>query len=264
MGSEYFYTRDGEQFGPVASEQLKSLAKSGQLQPSDLVWKEGMPDWVEVRSIKSLLTLLPQSASQPPPLPATRAKLAATSAVATSSPHSTEPRPFDFEAIAAEGRALGGFAAVKAAEIGKNLQANAHRLRENPFVVGASLFLCLPIGLYLVWTHSVWTTNRKLAWTGVFTCVFIVSLFGSSSDVHSTTTSITPDLIRQEWNRGTLYIGAPKSTVRAILGSPERMDDLPHEGLMESMPDESWSYCNDTVGVFYKNGKLMSIIGIGD
>ena len=45
MSTEWFYTKDGEQLGPVSSKQLSQLAASGELQPTDLVWKEGAPDW---------------------------------------------------------------------------------------------------------------------------------------------------------------------------------------------------------------------------
>ena len=35
-------------------KQLKQSAASGQLQPSDLVWKDGMGQWIEARKIKGL------------------------------------------------------------------------------------------------------------------------------------------------------------------------------------------------------------------
>ena len=54
MPTEWFYSKSGQQLGPIPSEQLKQLATSGQLQPSDLVWKDGMGQWVESRKIKGL------------------------------------------------------------------------------------------------------------------------------------------------------------------------------------------------------------------
>ena len=56
MSNEYFYARGEEQFGPVSGGQLKALATSGELEPTDLVWKEGMPDWVEARRIKGVVS----------------------------------------------------------------------------------------------------------------------------------------------------------------------------------------------------------------
>jgi hypothetical protein len=46
MASQWFYARNGQRHGPVNSAQLTALAKSGQLSPADLIWKEGMTQWV--------------------------------------------------------------------------------------------------------------------------------------------------------------------------------------------------------------------------
>ncbi|MDB5319332.1 MAG: hypothetical protein JWN40_963, partial [Phycisphaerales bacterium] len=51
---EWFYTRNKEQFGPVNSTQLKELAARGELLPSDLVWKDGMSEWVSAATLKSI------------------------------------------------------------------------------------------------------------------------------------------------------------------------------------------------------------------
>jgi hypothetical protein len=39
--ANWCYAKDGQQYGPIASAQLKLLARSGELQPDDLVCKEG-------------------------------------------------------------------------------------------------------------------------------------------------------------------------------------------------------------------------------
>jgi hypothetical protein len=55
MASEWYYTQNGQQApAPVSSAQLKQLASTGQLQPTDMVWKDGMPNWVPASSIKDL------------------------------------------------------------------------------------------------------------------------------------------------------------------------------------------------------------------
>src|SRR5436309_2156655 len=55
MASEWYYTQNGQQApSPVSSSQLAQLAGSGQLQPTDMVWREGMPNWVAASSIKGL------------------------------------------------------------------------------------------------------------------------------------------------------------------------------------------------------------------
>jgi hypothetical protein len=50
----WYYTRDGKAMDPVSEAELKKLAASGDLQPTDLVWKEGMPKWVRAGSAKEL------------------------------------------------------------------------------------------------------------------------------------------------------------------------------------------------------------------
>jgi hypothetical protein len=58
MAKEWFYTRDGrDQTGPVAGSELKQLAAGGEIRPSDLIWKEGMPKPVAARQVKGLFNL---------------------------------------------------------------------------------------------------------------------------------------------------------------------------------------------------------------
>lgn len=51
---EWFYARGDQQDGPVSGAHLKQLAASGKLRPDDRIWREGLPDWVEARTIKSI------------------------------------------------------------------------------------------------------------------------------------------------------------------------------------------------------------------
>jgi hypothetical protein len=70
MANEWHYTHNGQQAAaPVNSAQLKQLAVSGQLQPTDLVWQDGMTDWVPASSVKGLFASsksLGDSAVTPP------------------------------------------------------------------------------------------------------------------------------------------------------------------------------------------------------
>jgi hypothetical protein len=55
MANEWHFTLNGQQAAsPVTAAQLKQLAASGQLQPTDMVWQEGMANWVPASSIKGL------------------------------------------------------------------------------------------------------------------------------------------------------------------------------------------------------------------
>jgi TM2 domain-containing membrane protein YozV len=54
VSQEWYYSIDGDRQGPVAGAELKKLAEAGKLKSSDLVWKDGMADWVPAKSIKGL------------------------------------------------------------------------------------------------------------------------------------------------------------------------------------------------------------------
>ncbi len=41
----WYYSKNGTQLGPISQEELLAKVRSGEVTPSDLVWKEGMPDW---------------------------------------------------------------------------------------------------------------------------------------------------------------------------------------------------------------------------
>ena len=63
MATEWFYARNGEKRGPVTVAGLRQLAASGQLLPTDLIWKQGMKQWAAARSAKGLF---PESSPIPP------------------------------------------------------------------------------------------------------------------------------------------------------------------------------------------------------
>ena len=54
MGMLWHYVQNGRSLGPVPEEQLKALLASGALRPEDLVWHEGMANWIAARSIPEL------------------------------------------------------------------------------------------------------------------------------------------------------------------------------------------------------------------
>ena len=62
--TEWHYTINGQPaVAPVSAAQLKQLAASGQLKPTDLVWQEGMLEWAQAGSVKGLF---PTPPSAPP------------------------------------------------------------------------------------------------------------------------------------------------------------------------------------------------------
>ena len=41
----WYVGRDGQQYGPVADAEFRRMFEVGQLLPTDLVWREGFPEW---------------------------------------------------------------------------------------------------------------------------------------------------------------------------------------------------------------------------
>lgn len=146
MASGWFYKTDGQQKGPVSSNQLKQLAAAGRLKPTDLIKKENMSDWVAASRVKGLF--------EPPPSPApTTAASTTPTAVAPEPPAPTSTDPV------IPGRALGEYSVF----------------------IFISLLFCLPFGLYFVWKHRFWTARTKWAWTGGWVTILAIGLIGAST-----------------------------------------------------------------------------------
>jgi len=83
MADNWYYGRKGQQHGPITEAQLRQLVVSGQLQPTDVVWKKGMAQWVKANQIKGLF-----------PAPSKPVHQAASAAVAPKAiPGQGTPRP---------------------------------------------------------------------------------------------------------------------------------------------------------------------------
>jgi hypothetical protein len=52
--ADWYYAKDGERHGPVTSAQLRQMAQSGELQPNDMVFKEGGTQWIVASSVNNL------------------------------------------------------------------------------------------------------------------------------------------------------------------------------------------------------------------
>ncbi len=70
MADQWHYSINGNQTGPVSSSELMQFASSGKLSQTDLVWKDGMHDWVPAGKVKGLFSVEANSASprMPPPI----------------------------------------------------------------------------------------------------------------------------------------------------------------------------------------------------
>ncbi len=72
--ANWWSAKDGQQYGPIDSAQLQQLAQSGELQPHDLIFKEGGTDWVQASTVRGLFpapavpsTLAPVLTNPPEP-----------------------------------------------------------------------------------------------------------------------------------------------------------------------------------------------------
>jgi hypothetical protein len=77
MPNIWYYTKDRKsKHGPISDDQLRELARSGEIQPTDLVRSEGAPKWMPAARVDSLFgtsqpaTAIPVSPSQAVPVPA--------------------------------------------------------------------------------------------------------------------------------------------------------------------------------------------------
>lgn len=66
MAEMWYYTCEGKQMEPVTDAELKRLAASGMLKPTDMVWKEGMPKWVRASLTSDLFSDAPISVPETP------------------------------------------------------------------------------------------------------------------------------------------------------------------------------------------------------
>src|SRR5262245_13976109 len=43
--TQWYIARNGQQYGPLSEAELGRFVELGHLQPTDLLWREGFPDW---------------------------------------------------------------------------------------------------------------------------------------------------------------------------------------------------------------------------
>ena len=71
MADQWHFSINGNQSSPVSSSELKQLASCGKLSRTDLIWKEGMANWIPAEKLKGLFpiqgTAAPTQMLPPPP-----------------------------------------------------------------------------------------------------------------------------------------------------------------------------------------------------
>ncbi|MGC4016668.1 MAG: GYF domain-containing protein [Luteolibacter sp.] len=83
---QWYYSKNGTQLGPISTEDIKAKLGSGEISATDLVWKEGMADWVPSSQVGELRTsvatpeVIPAAPGAVSPLPAQPSPYAPSSA----------------------------------------------------------------------------------------------------------------------------------------------------------------------------------------
>ena len=54
----WYYAQNNQQLGPVTLEALRNMLVTGQVHGSDLVWTQGMPQWLPARSVPEVASVL--------------------------------------------------------------------------------------------------------------------------------------------------------------------------------------------------------------
>jgi hypothetical protein len=93
--ADWYWMKDGERQGPMDTAHLKQLARTGQLQPTDPIWREGLPNWVPASKAKGLEFGHSQELHEPSPF-----QSVAGSFGVSATDDTTKPCPYCAEPIA--------------------------------------------------------------------------------------------------------------------------------------------------------------------
>jgi tetratricopeptide (TPR) repeat protein len=86
---EWWFAQADKKYGPVSAERLTELVREGRLSASDLVWREGLTQWLPAEQVEGLCA---RKASAPPPLPVAPPAHAGGSGSAGGSASAAVPR----------------------------------------------------------------------------------------------------------------------------------------------------------------------------
>lgn len=103
MVQQWYYTKGERKIGPVTAAELKHLAQNSELLPDDLVWREGLREWMAAKRIRGLFPENAAADSVAPPAAET-AEEARQDVPASSDPdasHLVEPAPSEADVPAA-------------------------------------------------------------------------------------------------------------------------------------------------------------------
>ncbi len=83
---QWYYSKNGSQLGPIEQEEILSKLSSGEISPGDMVWREGMTDWLPASKISELAVIASPSAVASPPAAPSRSVMNSPYASPASAP----------------------------------------------------------------------------------------------------------------------------------------------------------------------------------
>ncbi len=144
---QWFVVRGGKETGPYSGTQLKDMAATGKLKPTDQVRRADVETARPASAIKGLFE--PVKAPRKPP-PDVQPRQAASRSDPDAPSGATTP------------------------------------FWKHPALIAVSLIFCFPVGLVLVWLRNDWPTNKKLAWSGVTLAVWVPLIVFSQIEAKKT------------------------------------------------------------------------------
>lgn len=126
MTAQWYVGRDGQQSGPFSVDQLREMRSRGELSPGDLVWKQGMAEWVDCTAVGEI------SGGGRPARPA---------------PRSAEWNPYQSPSIAAD-LAPAGFSPGDRVEYANYLPRVGAALLDGIFVTLITIIPAFLLGLF--------------------------------------------------------------------------------------------------------------------
>jgi hypothetical protein len=136
VADEWYYSRDTQKFGPFSALQLIELAQSGQIRPTDTVWKAGVERGMVAAKMSRLFAPVEPAGvaedagetqtdqavvSAPPPAPET-SDPAAAELVAPVARSAADKPPVEQKQVIRKGRAMAVRGAVIVGQDGQSVQ----------------------------------------------------------------------------------------------------------------------------------------------
>jgi hypothetical protein len=96
MTEDWYYADNGQQLGPVSTFALRDMLANGTVKPGDLVWRDGMSNWVPASESRELCPTPPIAAvAAPAPRPAAEAQPAPAQRRYDEAPPARAQRRYD-------------------------------------------------------------------------------------------------------------------------------------------------------------------------